>query len=239
MHDVYYNPVDDEIVVANPFANAFLTFRGGADGQEPPIRVIQGPKTLLNGPSRFGLDVAHREIWVGAGGEGDQAGGTLVYRLDAQGDVAPLRIIPNGPTGSIEFDPIHNLVVSAGGGGVRVFERTPEGNVKLRNMIRGPNTGISRPRIAVYPEGNMVVVGMAGQQGLMEPPGVFVGVWNLDDNGDVPPRWKIDHTVKKPFAVVLNPEQKEIIVTDMRLNGVLTFSFPEMFETAAASARAR
>jgi hypothetical protein len=71
----------------------------------------------------------------------------------------------------------------------------------------------------------------------MEPPGVFIGAWNLDDNGDVPPKWKIDHTIKKAFAVTLNPEHKEIYVTDMRLNGVLTFSFPEMFETASSSAR--
>ena len=71
----------------------------------------------------------------------------------------------------------------------------------------------------------------------MEPEGVFVGAWNLDDDGDVPPRWKIDHTVKKPFAVTLNPEHKEVYVTDMRLNGVLTFYFPEMFEGAASGER--
>lgn len=239
MHDIYYNPVDDEFVVANPFANAILTFRGGADGQEPPIRVIQGPRTRLNNPSRFGLDVANREIWIGAGGEGADGAGTMVFRLDAQGDVPPLRVIPGGPGGSIEFDPIHNLVVSTGGGGIRIFERTSDGNVKLRNVIRGPNTGISRPRIAVYPEGKLVVVGMAGQQGLVEPPGVFIGIWSLDDNGDVPPRWKIDHTVKKAFAVTLNPEHQEIIVTDMRLNGVLTFQFPEMFASAVSSVRGR
>jgi hypothetical protein len=227
MHEIRYNPVDDEIVVTNPFANAIMTFRGGADGQEAPIRVIQGPKTQLTGPDRFGLDVKNREILVG----GEK--GTLVFPLDAQGDVAPSRVIPGGPGGSIEVDPIRNLLIASGGGGIRIFQRTPDGNVKLRNQIRGPNTGISRPRMAVYPEGNLLVVGMAGQQGLMEPPGVFIGVWNLDDDGDVPPRWKIDHTVKKPFAVTLNPEHKEILVTDMRLNGVLTFTFPEMFDSAA------
>jgi hypothetical protein len=35
--------------------------------------------------------------------------------------------------------------------------------------------------------------------------------------------------LKKPFAVALNPEHKEIYVTDMRLNGVMTFSVPEVF----------
>ena len=114
MHDIRYNAVDDEIVVGNPFANAILTFRGGADGQEGPIRVIQGPNTRLNGPDRFGVDVVNREILVG----GD--GGTLVFPLDADGDVAPVRVIPNGPRGTIEVDPIHNLLVASGGGGIRV-----------------------------------------------------------------------------------------------------------------------
>ena len=65
MHDIRYNETDDEIVVANPFANAILTFRGGADGQEAPIRIIQGPNTRLTGPQRFGLDEKNREILVG------------------------------------------------------------------------------------------------------------------------------------------------------------------------------
>ena len=35
--------------------------------------------------------------------------------------------------------------------------------------------------------------------------------------------------MKKPRGVVLNPKHKEIIVADMRLNAVLSFSIPEMF----------
>ena len=53
MHDIRYNAVDDEILVPNPFSNAILIFRGGANGQEAPIRIIQGPNTELNGPDRL------------------------------------------------------------------------------------------------------------------------------------------------------------------------------------------
>jgi hypothetical protein len=223
MHDIRYNPVRDEIVVPNPFSNAIMTFRGGASGQEGPIRVIQGPKTQLDGPDRFGLDHVAGEILV----RGED--GTLVFPADANGDVAPTRVIPDGPGGTIDVDPIHNLLVATGGNSIRVYARLPGGGVKLRNVIGGPNTGISVPRIAIYPERNVIVVGMRGAQAI-EPKGIFVGVWSLDDNGDVPPLWKIDHTVKKPFSVALNPQHKEVYVTDMRLNGVFTFSFPEVFE---------
>ena len=54
MHDTRHNEVNDEILVPNPFANALLVFKGGANGQEAPIRIIQGAKTLLDGPDSCG-----------------------------------------------------------------------------------------------------------------------------------------------------------------------------------------
>ena len=65
MHDIRYNEVNDEIVVPNPFANAILTFRGGADGQEAPVRIIQGPNTGLSSPQRLDLDVGNRRSSTG------------------------------------------------------------------------------------------------------------------------------------------------------------------------------
>src|SRR5437762_2270112 len=59
-----------------------------------------------------------------------------------------------------------------------------------------------------------------------EPEGVYVGVWGRDDNGDVPPRWRIGgpkSTLKKPRGVALDIKRKELIVADMRLNSVLTY----------------
>ncbi len=47
MHDMRYDEVHDEIVLANPIAQAVLTFRGGASGDVAPLRVIQGPRTRM------------------------------------------------------------------------------------------------------------------------------------------------------------------------------------------------
>jgi hypothetical protein len=85
----------------------------------------------------------------------------------------------------------------------------------------------------IYPQSKLVIVAMPGVQGLVEPPRVFVGMWSLDDNGDVAPKFTIrgdQTTLKKAFAVALNPLHKELFVTDMRLNGVMTFHVPEVFE---------
>ena len=43
MHGMGFDAIHDEIVVNSPLAQAILTFRGGADGEEAPIRTIQGP----------------------------------------------------------------------------------------------------------------------------------------------------------------------------------------------------
>ena len=232
MHDIRYNAVDDTIIVPSPFANAILTFRGDADGQEAPIRVIQGPNAQVGG-SRLAIDVVHREIFAFG------RGGIQVFPMDGEGDVAPIRVISGPDTQisgqSIAVDPIHNLIATLGRNrSIVIFNRTDEGNVKPRNIIQGPNTQIDRiNQMRIYPETNSLIVAMPGQQGLVEPPRVFVGVWDLDDNGDVAPKYRIfgdGTTLKKPFGIAFNAEHKEIYVSDMRLNGVVTFSFPELFE---------
>jgi len=236
MHDIRYNAVDDEILVPNPFSNAILVFRGGADGQEAPIRIIQGPNTELNGADRLDIDLEHREIFV------PQPGTILVFPLDGKGDVRPKRVIRGADTQiegrSIAVDPIHNLVATTGRDqSIVIFDRTANGNVKPLHWIKGPNTQIDRiNQMAAYPAGKLLVVAMPGRQGDMEPPRVFVGMWNLDDDGDVAPKWTITGKqtgLKKPFAVAINPDHKEIYVTDMRLNGVMAFSVPEVFKPAA------
>src|SRR2546425_820970 len=122
MHDIRYNSVNDEILVPNPFSNAILVFRGGADGQEPPVRIIQGPNTELNGPDRLDIDVMHREIFVPG------AGNVLVFPLDGNGDVQPKRIIRGPDTQidgrSIAVDPLHNLLATTGRDrSILVFDR--------------------------------------------------------------------------------------------------------------------
>jgi len=238
MHDIRYNPINDEILVPNPFSNAILTFRGGADGQEAPVRIIQGPNTELNGPDRLDIDVVNREIFVPG------RGNVLVFPLDGNGDVKPKRVVRGPDTqidgSSIAVDPVNNLFAVTGRDrSILVFDRTANGNVKPLRVIKGPNTQIDRiNQMAIYPAGKLLVVAMPGVQGDMEPPRVFVGMWSLDDDGDVTPKWTITGKqtgLKKPFAVALNPEHKEIYVTDMRLNGVMTFFVPEVFQPVTQS----
>jgi hypothetical protein len=250
MHDIRYNEARDEFYVGNPFAQAILTFRGGADGQDAPIRVIQGSKTRLGSADTLEIDTIHNEILVPQGDE------VLVFSMMANGDVAPIRVLRGGAKagwrsgGGIAVDPIHNLLVTDGtieveGQGWRttyrqgresilIFDRTADGEVKPLRVIRGPKTGIHAIRqMQVLPKGGWIVITQITDGGIAEPEGTFIGVWNINDNGDVPPRWKIEgkasNVMKKPRGVALDPKHKEVIVSDMRLNAVLTFYFPEIF----------
>jgi DNA-binding beta-propeller fold protein YncE len=58
-------------------------------------------------------------------------------------------------------------------------------------------------------------------------------VWSIDDRGDVPPRWTIagpKNMLRQPRGVTLDPKNKTVIVSDKYLNGVLTYSFPEIYD---------
>src|SRR3990172_4171217 len=81
MHDIRYNEKRDEIHVPNPFAQALLTFRGDADGQQAPVRIIQGSKTRLQKPDTLEIDAVHNEIIVPQGEE------VLVFPLTGNGNV--------------------------------------------------------------------------------------------------------------------------------------------------------
>jgi hypothetical protein len=249
MHDVRYDAVHDEILVPLPYGEAIAVFRGGADQQEAPIRVIQGPKVGEIG-SRLDVDPVHNEIFTYTNTS------IKVYPREANGDVAPLRVIKGPETQlhsvyGIAVDPLNNVLVvglnSAFGtsetdqdaearekGAILIFNRTDDGNVKPKAAIRGDKSGIVRVnQMQVYPQKKEIIVAMPGIRDVMEPMGAFIGVWSIDDNGDVPPRIKIPASgktlLKKPFGVVLDPKHKELIVSDMRNQGILSFSVPEIY----------
>ncbi|MCZ6488987.1 MAG: hypothetical protein O7A06_00460 [Acidobacteria bacterium] len=241
MHDICYDAIHDEFLVNNPFAQAVLVFRGGADGEEAPIRVIQGPRTQLGFSGRLDVDAVNNEIFVPGGDR------ILVYPREGNGDVAPLRVIRGPDTllrsaGALAVDPVNHLLVvgtnrgfarGEGNGSLLIYNRTDNGNVKPRGVIEGPQSGIIRiNQLQVYPPKGWIVASQPGVGYEQEPEGAFIGVWSVNDNGDVPPRWVIggpESTLKKPRGVALNPKNKEIIVADMRLNAVLTYYFPEIF----------
>ncbi|MBI3940178.1 MAG: hypothetical protein HY315_05040 [Acidobacteria bacterium] len=245
MHAIAYDEIHDEFVVPQPFGHAVLTFRGSAKGEEPPLRVIQGPRTMLGGSSTLGIDPANNEILVPEGGK------ILVFPREANGDVAPIRILEpdtdQGRASQVAVDPTRNLMVVATQKGfgdsakdpenvhLLIFNRTDQGKVKPKWVIGGPNTGLNSIfKMLVYPPRGEIIAAVPGPGSgeEMATETAFVGVWNIDDKGDVPPRWTVGGpygTLRKPRGIALDPKNKSVIVSDKYLNAVLTFAFPEIF----------
>lgn len=242
MHDIRYDPVHDEILVTNPFALALLAFRGDANGEEAPLRVIQGPHTQLAGSSaesgldRLDLDPVHNEIFVPNGDA------VLVFSRTASGDTAPIRVL-RGPdtrlrrTASLAVDPLHNLLVVLQGDSLLIFNRTDEGNVKPRAVIVPPaNEHFRSSQIQIYPPQGWIFVATVSRQASyaweMEFGGAGIGIWSINDNGQMRPRWKLtgpESRLKSSRAVAFNAKDKEVYVADMRQNAILTYYFPELF----------
>ena len=103
MHGFAYYAIHDEIVVTSPLAQAILTFRGGANGEEPPIRVIQGPHTQIQGDypgtganDRVSVDPVNGEYYMFS-----TPNTILVFDRMGNGDVAPKRAL-GGPNTLIQ-----------------------------------------------------------------------------------------------------------------------------------------
>ncbi len=250
IHAIEYNPITDEIVAPQLYMQGILTFRGGANGDEAPIRVISGPATEINGVNmRLGLDPVHEEVFLPLGNE------ILVFSSTANGNVPPLRRIKGPDTmlgaSALAIDPVHDLLIVTGGfgGGARggeggeggggrgqilIFNRTDSGNVKPRAVIKGPKSMLqSTQLVTVYPPKELIFVGTHDFSRYDEGGATaFVGVWSEHDSGDVAPRWTIggpNGILRQTRGVALDPKHKLVIVSDKYVNAVLTYSFPEVF----------
>jgi hypothetical protein len=262
IHGIAYDAVHDEIIVPNPMASAILVFRGGANGDEAPIRIIQGPKTRLAYPHAVSFDEQNNEILVADVAaravlvfSRDTSGDVSPLRV-IQGPKTKL-----GSVSGVVIDSVHDLLVVTSTSrpasvqtGLFIFNRTDNGDAAPQRVIAGSQTGmIEKPRqIQIY-EGKIFVA--AGNYSAQPPykldkprPGLkpgaenvsswtsdrvgFIGVWDVTDSGNVPPRAVIkgpESGVIHSGGLALNPRDREIYVTDSVKNGLFTFSVPEFF----------
>ena len=239
MHGLTYDEIHDEFTVPQPFAQAILTFAGGAEGETAPLRVIQGSTTRLEAPDRVAVDAVNNEIYVP---EGDKI---LVYDRMGNGNVAPKRAI-EGPNAGRGFDALaidslnmnNLLIVGAGGGGdpdrsgtrFLVFDRTANGNVRPKMTIQGPRV-LGGP-FAIYPPKKLILATNRPGGEALAGDDSYLGVWSYEKSSDGPPLWTIGGPkgiLQMPRGVALDVKNKSIIASDKRLNSVLTFRVPEIF----------
>ena len=115
-----------------------------------------------------------------------------------------------------------------------IYDRTASGNAKPKAVITGPKSGMATiDTFKVYPQKNWIVGACSGGA---------ICAWNIFDNGDVPPRWRIpvqQLTGYSASGIALDPVHKEIFLSAAGqvvarpqsgiMNTVITFSWPEIF----------
>ncbi len=277
MHGMTYDALHDELIVPVALSGAVLVFRGGATGDEPPLRVIQGSKTRMIRPQTVEVDPVHNEI-VAAD---SSSRAILVYDRMANGDVEPLRTIGGSKTLfrdiiGIAMDPKRNVILAAtrstdGFSGILIFDRMANGDVAPLRKIGGPMTGalgrfrqlkVDSARGLVYlavgsflpsdptpqkapdlysNEESLRKLRAMGEtddgrrvRNLFDRAG-FIGVWSIDDDGNVPPRMIIrGPSVGTAGFAGVDFDERHREVYGVGNNGVYVWSVPEFFPRPAA-----
>jgi DNA-binding beta-propeller fold protein YncE len=196
-HGIAYDTTHDEIIAPNPLAAAIVIFRGGANGEEAPIRTIQGAHCGLSRPETVAVDEKNDEIAVGD--PGDRR--VLIYKRTADGDARPIRTIQGPKTKLLQIvgiavDPVRDLLVVStysrlpgGVTGLLIFDRTAEGDVAPKRVIAGPKSGITRLRqIALDPLTGKIYVAAINNE-YLPPYNIDVPRAGLDPNVELPSPW--------------------------------------------------
>ncbi len=242
MHQIAFDEVHDEIVAPNAFAEAILFFRAEANGEEPPLRIIQGPRTKLSYTDNVTVDPQHNEVFTAQ----SRTNSILVFSREANGDVEPIRII-HGPKTKLEkpgrllVDYINDLlIVVKRSGGFLIFNRTDHGDVAPQTIVSSPRIrGAGPSRVALYPEGKKIFVSLSEDEERTRERAIrsnSIGVWKYTADGDVDVSlWAIIKGTTSPGltfrSMALNPEAKEVMVFNGGHPAALhVYHVPEVFE---------
>ncbi len=248
-HYLAVDAVHDELIVPNPFADALLVFKGGAKGDTPPARIIQGPKTMLIAPDNVAVDPIHKELFTAS----FPTDSIFVYSSEANGDSAPVRVI-HGPHTQldrpirVEADGVNNVIAVLTDHALVLFDRTANGDAAPKWVLTGDKVGVGSRfgsrAVRLYAKGKKIIAGggtpRAGTRLTARQPGAgdeddefafgrnmdrFLGVWKYGDSGNVAPLIKV-HGPGGAVAIV--PEDGDVISGGV---GVIHFfHVPEIFQ---------
>jgi DNA-binding beta-propeller fold protein YncE len=123
---------------------SITVFALSADGNTPPLRVIQGPKTQLDWPGAMSLDPDTGDLYVA----NDMGQSIIVFHGKDAGDVAPARVIKGAKTGlsyptGVFVDAKNKEVWASnlGNSSATVYPLTAKGDVAPLRIIRSAEDG--------------------------------------------------------------------------------------------------
>jgi DNA-binding beta-propeller fold protein YncE len=199
---LFLEPTRDELFVTVQHVNKLSVYRRTAQGDDDPLRYIQGPRTELADPHGVFVDAARAEVFVSSHGSWRRTepgeGYTLFFGKRAQrlykGPPKPL--VPS--TGRFVLPSI------------TVFPSTASGDVAPIRTIQGPKTGLNWPLgIFLDAESGELAVANGGDDSIL--------FFDRAATGDVPPSRIIrgpSTELDGPTAVFIDQARDEIWVSN-------------------------
>jgi len=161
-YGIAVNEDSQEIFLTIQHDNEVVVHRKTAQGNDKPVRVLQGQHVGLADPHGIGLDTKNQWMFIANYGNAHQnkvpGSGTFVppsiniYPLKASGDTPPLRVI-TGPKTQLNWpahvyvDTEHGdvFVANDGESSILVFRVTDSGDVAPTRVLKGAKTQIKNP----------------------------------------------------------------------------------------------
>jgi hypothetical protein len=224
------DPQSGELFLSVQYPPQVAVYNNTADGEDKPIRLIEGPKTNLSDVHGLALDTKNKLLYINSWGnisEHEIAGSGRfvdpsieVFPTSANGDAAPLRVIQGNKTqldwpGAMSIDPETNdlYVANDVGQSILVFHGSDQGNVAPYRVIKGPKTHLS------YPTG-VFVDGKNKELWATSLGNSSATVYPLTATGDVPPlrmirgaeEGKQSSRFGKTQAIVYDSKRDEVLV---------------------------
>jgi DNA-binding beta-propeller fold protein YncE len=196
----------DEVAVTVEQINKVLVYRRLAQGDEKPLRIIQGTNTGLADPHGIYVDAENEEIIVANHDSYHEESLSQEQSTTVQAELARGNATLSVPIERIQPRASNGKFVEPS---ITIYSRTAKDNAAPIRVIRGPKTEISLPmKVYVDTVHNELFVANSGSNSIL--------VFNRTANGDVAPIRKIQGEatkLRKPVGLYVDTKNDEVWAT--------------------------
>src|SRR2546425_1564790 len=185
----------------------YTTLFRSAEGEEKPLRIIQGPDTGLADPHGIFVDASNNEIFVANHDSYHDAVESEDNPNSVQAQLARGIASLSVPAERHQLRPSNGKFVEPS---ITVYARTAQNNASPLRAIRGPKTELSLPmKVFVDTAHNELFVANSGSSSIL--------VFSRNASGDVAPIRKIEgpaSRLKKPLGLFVDIKNDELWATN-------------------------
>ncbi len=207
---------NNEVAVTIEQINKISIYRRLAEGEEKPLRVIQGPDTGLADPHGIFVDAENNEIFVANHDSYHQAEASQDESTDVQGQLARGIATLSVPQQRLQPRSSSGKFVEPS---ITVHSRTAQSNASPVRVIHGPKTELSLPmKVFVDTAHNELFVANSGSNSIL--------VFSRTANGDAAPIRKIEGSatrLKKPVGLFVDVKNDEVWATIPEEHSAMVF----------------